>query len=57
MRVINCVLFSHNFLIEVTLKPLLIIFFVAGVGIEPTQAFSVSRLWALHVTVTLPHDI
>ena len=30
MRVINCVLFSHNFLIEVTLKPLLIIFFCCG---------------------------
>ena len=30
---------------------------VAGVGIEPTQAFSVSRLWALHLTIRLPHDI
>ena len=30
---------------------------VAGVGIEPTQAFSVSRLWALHLTIRLPHDV
>ena len=31
--------------------------YVAGAGIEPTQAYTVSRLWAWHLTIRLSRDV